>query len=390
MALKVAVVSESVSSVRGGAETSTSQFLQHLLDQGVNVDLYTRTKPESRERLTVHTIETGGSLRALRTLRFSSKVDQLLGSRQYDVVHAITPCLAADVYQPRGGTVPETVERNLAIRQSSASRALKRIANHFNFKQRAMLQLERQLVCRKRPPIVVAISEYVRRQLTHHYGLNGDSIRLIFNGVDHQPCSAEQRRLDRAAVRELYGVAEDQVLALVVAHNFKLKGVAQWLAALRLLRRRHGHKFRTVIIGKAWARPYVRLAHSLGVSDLVMFVGPTQRTREFFHAADVLVHPTYYDPCSRVVLEAMLCGVPPVTTRFNGAVEVITEGVTGKIIASPEDIENLARAVEHAAAPEIRSQLEQVHDDLVERLSMKRHAVEMIDLYRRIADGTRS
>ena len=188
----------------------------------------------------------------------------------------------------------------------------------------------------------------------------------------------------------MYGVAEDQVLALAIAHNFKLKGVAPWLAALRLLRRRHGDKFKTVIIGKTWARPYVQLAHSLGVSDLAMFVGPTQRTHEFFHAADVLVHPTYYDPCSRVVLEAMLCGVPPVTTRFNGAAEVITDGVTGKIIASPENIEDLARAVEHAAAPEIRSQLEQVHDDLVERLSMKRHTVEMIDLYRRIADGTRS
>ena len=390
MALKVALVSESVSSVRGGAETSTSQFLQHLLDQGVHVDLYTQTRLEARERLRVHTIETTGGPKTFQTLRFSSKADQMLADRQYDVVHAITPCLAADVYQPRGGTVPETVERNLAIRQSSASRALKRIANQLNFKQRAMLRLERQLVCRKRPPVVVAISEYVRRQLAHHYRLNGDCIQLIFNGVDYQPCSAEQRRLDRAAVRELYGVAEDQVLALAIAHNFKLKGVAPWLAALRLLRRRHGDKFKTVIIGKTWARPYVQLAHSLGVSDLAMFVGPTQRTHEFFHAADVLVHPTYYDPCSRVVLEAMLCGVPPVTTRFNGAAEVITDGVTGKIIASPENIEDLARAVEHAAAPEIRSQLEQVHDDLVERLSMKRHTVEMIDLYRRIADGTRS
>ncbi len=388
MLLKVAVVSESVSSVRGGAETSTSQFLQHLLDQGVNVDLYTQTRLEARERLTVHTIETSGGLRALRTLRFSSKVDQLLAGRQYDVVHAITPCLAANVYQPRGGTVPETVERNLVMRQSSASRALKRIGNHFNLKQRAMLRLERRLVCRRRPPVVVAISEYVRRQLTHHYRLNGDSIRLIFNGVDCQPRSDDQRRLDRAAVRELYGVAEDQVLALVVAHNFRLKGVAQWLAALRLLCSRHGDKFKTVIIGKASARPYVRLAHSLGVADLAMFVGPTQRTREFFHAADVLVHPTYYDPCSRVVLEAMLYGVPPVTTRFNGAAEVITDGVTGKIIDSPEDTEDLARAVENAATPEFRSRLEREHRDLVERFSMKRHAIEMIDLYRRIADDS--
>ena len=267
MALKVAVVSESVSSVRGGAETSTSQFLQHLLDHGVNVDLYTQTRLEARERLTVYTIEPSSRPKTMQTLRFSSRADELLAGRQYDVVHAITPCLAANVYQPRGGTVPETVERNLAIRQTSTSRALKRIANLFNLKQRAMLRLERRLVCGRRPPVVVAISEYVRRQLTHHYRLNGDRIQLIFNGIDYQPCSDEQRRLDRGAIRQLYGVTEGQVLVLVIAHNFKLKGVAQWLAALRLLRRRHGDKFKTVIIGKASARPYVRLAHSLAVSD---------------------------------------------------------------------------------------------------------------------------
>jgi UDP-glucose:(heptosyl)LPS alpha-1,3-glucosyltransferase len=389
MALKVAVVSESVSSVRGGAETSTSQFLNHLLDQGVSVDLYTRSTPESLERLTVHTIETGGGLRASRTRRFSAKVAQLLAGRRYDVVHAITPCLAADVYQPRGGTVPETVERNLAIRQSSTSRVLKRIGNHFNLKQRAMLRLERQLVCGRRPPVVVAISDYVRRQLTRHYHLDDDAIRLIFNGVDCPPCSDEQRRLDRVAVRQLYGVEEGQVLGLVIAHNFKLKGVAPWLRALRLLRRRHGEKFKTVIIGKASARPYVQLAHSLGVAAAAMFVGPTQRIGEFLHAADVLVHPTYYDPCSRVVLEAMLSGVPPVTTRLNGAAEVITDGVTGQIVACPDDTEDLAQAVEDAAAPEIRSRLEREHDELVGRLSMKRHAVEMIDLYRQIAESKR-
>ena len=55
----------------------------------------------------------------------------------------------------------------------------------------------------------------------------------------------------------------------------------------------------------------------------------------YYAAADVFVLPTFYDPCSLSVSEAAASGLPIVTSRFNGAAELLTEGVDGSVIADP-------------------------------------------------------
>jgi UDP-glucose:(heptosyl)LPS alpha-1,3-glucosyltransferase len=49
----------------------------------------------------------------------------------------------------------------------------------------------------------------------------------------------------------------------------------------------------------------------------------------------VFAFPTFYDPCSLVVLEAMHAGRPVITTRQNGAGELLTDGLDGFVIDSP-------------------------------------------------------
>ena len=46
--------------------------------------------------------------------------------------------------------------------------------------------------------------------------------------------------------------------------------------------------------------------------------------------------PTYYDPCSLVVFEALACGLPVITTACNGAGELITDGREGFVIPAPD------------------------------------------------------
>ena len=41
-----------------------------------------------------------------------------------------------------------------------------------------------------------------------------------------------------------------------------------------------------------------------GVSSAVVFHGPQEDLQDWYHAADVLVLPTAYDPCSNATLEA--------------------------------------------------------------------------------------
>jgi UDP-glucose:(heptosyl)LPS alpha-1,3-glucosyltransferase len=81
------------------------------------------------------------------------------------------------------------------------------------------------------------------------------------------------------------------------------------------------------------------------VADRVRFWGPVTETAPFYQAATVLALPTLYDPCSNVVLEALGCGTPAVTTVANGAAEFITPEENGAVIPQPNDIAGLTEAL---------------------------------------------
>ena len=104
----------------------------------------------------------------------------------------------------------------------------------------------------------------------------------------------------------------------------------------------------------------------------------------FYHAADICVHPTYYDPCSRVVLEALSAGVPCITTRYNGAAEVIRNGVHGYVLDSPDDVAGLALTIRRLGDPKRRKACAAAAEQLRPRLSMQRHAAATLRLYKEI------
>ena len=61
-----------------------------------------------------------------------------------------------------------------------------------------------------------------------------------------------------------------------------------------------------------------------------------------YFAADFLVHPTFYDPCSLVVLEALACGLPVITTATTAPASCCGAPQAGYVIDDPHDHEQLA------------------------------------------------
>jgi len=388
--MKVALISEWLDPWRGGAETSTVQFIHHLMDAGVELHVFTRSRPAPAPGLVVHTVSGAAMTRTRRSVTFAHRVERALRRASFDVIHAISPCRGADLYQPRGGTVAETIERNVALRTSPAARGLKRYGARLNLKQRYMLRMERELMGDESGPIVVALSEYVVRQLRHHYDLPDARIRKVFNGVEVDRSPASQRAADRAAIRREFAIAEGALLVLELAHNFRLKGVHRWMEALALLAERGATRVRSLIVGRGDSARWHRLAGRLGVRDRLVFVGPSDRVRELLHAADVLVHPTYYDPCSRVVLEAMSCGLPCITTRWDGASEMIRSGENGFVLQEPTDISQLADHVVTLMNRDDRQQMGKKAAQVAGRVGMDRHTREMLSLYEEVRSTVRA
>jgi UDP-glucose:(heptosyl)LPS alpha-1,3-glucosyltransferase len=112
---------------------------------------------------------------------------------------------------------------------------------------------------------------------------------------------------------------------------------------------------RLLVIGNPRTERYERMAEQLGIAERVLFAGHCMEMRNVYFASDFLVHPTFYDPCSLVVLEAMACGLPAITSRCNGASELL--GALGEdcVVNDPHDDKRLADSMRQFLDPTRRS-----------------------------------
>jgi UDP-glucose:(heptosyl)LPS alpha-1,3-glucosyltransferase len=167
----------------------------------------------------------------------------------------------------------------------------------------------------------------------------------------------------------------------LVAHNFRLKGVRELIEAAAALHRRT--PWRVIVVGKGDARPYERLARQLGCRDRFSFPGPAADVLPAYAAADAYVHPTWYDPCSLVVLEALACGLPVVTTAFNGAAELIEDGRDGFLLDTPRNAPALAGAMEALLDVGQRAAMGRAARATAEQFSLSRNLRQMVAVLER-------
>ncbi len=389
--MNVALVQESVDAQRGGAETSTLEMARCLAAQGATVTIVAAGDASAAAEtgssdVRILPVRAGGSSKAARTRAFLAAAEAACRSGGFDVVHALAPLASADVYQPRGGTYVETIERTLAVTRNPLVRALKSVGRRFNGRQQLLLRAERELLTRRPPPIVAAVSRYVGRQVVEQYGVSAERVRVIFNGVATKRVDEASRAGERTRLRTQWGAGDETFVWLLVAHNFQLKGVREAIAALQhaydwLLT---GPSWRLAIVGRGEIDRYATIAAERNMQRYVHFAGAASSIGACYAAADGLLHPTWYDPCSRVVLEALCEGLPVVTTRWNGAAEAIREGLDGAVVAAPSDAKALAEAMQRAASREVRLEARRNAAARREELSMSRHARELIALYEEV------
>jgi UDP-glucose:(heptosyl)LPS alpha-1,3-glucosyltransferase len=154
---------------------------------------------------------------------------------------------------------------------------------------------------------VIVNSEMAGADLRALYGTPAERLRLVRNGVD----------LDR--FRPTVNAGPKPILFF--GSGFARKGLD---TALRALVGLPGREL-WVIGADRQAGRFVRLADALGLGGRVRFLGAVASPETLLPQAGALVLPTRYDPAANVVLEALACGVPVVTSAANGAAELLPE-----------------------------------------------------------------
>jgi UDP-glucose:(heptosyl)LPS alpha-1,3-glucosyltransferase len=140
--------------------------------------------------------------------------------------------------------------------------------------------------------------------------------------------------------------------------------------------------FQTFSFGKGSSESLSPFGKKIGLYDEIIFAGSTDEPEKYYGAADLLVHPTFYDACSLTVLEALASGLPVITTPSNGASGMIRWGEEGRVIGNLRDEEELRMVIKYFIEKGIGAHALHQGREKLERYSEKVNFDRMMGIFR--------
>ena len=387
---KIALISERANIALGGAERSIFElrFALSALDTEVHI-LAAKSQTKAKN---IHILCQNTAGKRTCYFTFAEALKRHLSENYYNIIHSVLPFDFADIYQPRGGSFAEAILRNAASFQNKFLTSFKKMTAFANLRRTGLLLSERRLCKNPGGPIVVALSQYVAEQFKQHYHLDDERLMVIPNGIkiNKRIDSVQADRLRTQILAQLHlREADNPVFFLFVANNFRLKGLACLIKAMQLVSRNNTErKAYLIVAGNGRTHKYHRLAKKLRVHNTIIFLGPVRHVQNALSIIDVAILPTFYDPSSRYILEAIAANKPVITTKFNGATDLFTDNRHGKVIDAPENIPALAQAISYFTdTNNIKKASEAiVADNLKEKISINRTAKQLMSLYESILE----
>lgn len=389
--MKIAIIIERADISLGGAERSVQELSDTLSNLNLQVHILAATGRAEIQNVHVLCRERTGKRVGLH--EFAKVLRNYLSKNHYDIIHSVLPLDFADVYQPRGGTYAESVVRNAASYRSRLIESYKKLTAFTNVKRNVLLQAERNLAQSSDGPEILALSQYVADQFRRHYNTLEHRIIVIHNGVKtDRPVDTDKARRLRAKIMADMHIeeADNPVLFLFAANNFRLKGLDCLIEAMKRIGTEEKKQTAyLIVVGSGKIQKYQQPAdelNSLNAGKRIIFLGHVPHIQDALSITDVAILPTFYDPSSRFILEALAAGKPVITTKFNGATDLFTNNRHGKIIDSPDNIEALAGAINYFTnTNNIRKTSEAIIEDkLKEKVSIERVAEQLVDIYKSI------
>ncbi len=372
--MKIALLRQRVSAP-GGAEATLINLARGLAAAGHEVAVYGTDPTAAAQNLLDPGVDyvpvpvLGG--KTGRVLTYALNVRKLLRQTPGQLVFSLERTLFQHVYRAGDGCHREWLKRRRPYLSPGA-----RLAQDYSPFHRLLLRLEQRLFTDPHLLRVIANSRQVQREIEAHYGLDPEKIQVIYNGLDHQRFRPPEEPGTKA-LKAGFGLNENSRVVLFVGSGFGRKGLAFLLEAFAGLKNQESLLW---IVGKGPIKTYQQLARRLGVAARVRFWGPRADPAPFYQAAAVLALPTIYDPCSNVVLEALGCGCPVVTTAANGAGEFITPGANGAVLPQPHDIPALAQALDAYLDRGREPQVRQAAQEAVAHLSWEQTVARTVEV----------
>ena len=373
--MKIAVIRQKYSDF-GGAERYTAALIESLLKAGHEVHVFAnawtmKDDGSKDQRITFHRVPMLKGLSVLEVISFAVNARRMLQRQKFDIIHSFERTFYQDIYRAGDGCHREWLKQRRKIDPPGKS-----ILHQINPLHIALLWIEKQIFKEGNYQAIMANSRRGKKEIADLYGVPENKIHVIYTAVDSKRFTGDHGQETKEKLCRQLGIKPDKPLLLFVGSGFQRKGLPATLKALALL----PFPAHLIVVGKERLSPYQRLAKKLGVDSSVTFTGPIPDVVPFYKGADVFIFPTIYEPFSNVCLEAMAAGLPVVTSRINGASEVIVEGENGCIIEDPLNAEEIAAKIQQGLTIS-RDKIAEANGNILQQLTWENHIRQVLELY---------
>lgn len=253
---------------------------------------------------------------------------------QFDIVHSHAMVTHANV---------QTLHVPCVLSRYSESKGIKKLLCYLNTllspRLLAYLWLEKYQIRTIKHRQIIAVSEFLARNITHSYPDVAKHISIAYPGIQIAHTD-EMQLIQRQQQRALRQFGEKDFVLLFVANDYKRKGLPVLLEALKTIQ---NPRLQLIVAGNDQPEKFTDAVAHAGLTDQIHFIGACTDMEALYPAADALVHPTLADTYAMVVLEAMAHALPVIVSnaRYCGFAEHLTEH-EALLIENPKDASEIA------------------------------------------------
>ena len=362
----------------GGAERFTINLAKNLIARGHEVIIAAQSFEEGAEKLGAKLLKIADTKNAKDPwTAYRENLEKALSESAIkpDILLGLTQLYPQDIHRFGGGVY----KKWLAIKYKKTF-WLRRLFG----RNKKILEFEEKIYAPENLRYAVAISKMDAALLHELYAFPKERIITIYNGIDQEEFHNRGRQEARKKLCETYKIPEEKRLVIFSANNYRRKGLPEAVKAI--LKTHDPSRFALFVLGKPdkFLRFFLKI--KIGKKFETRWLSHVSNPADYYRGADLMIFPTQYDSFANVTGEALLCGLPLITTSLAGGAEMVQDGVNGFVVENNTCTTKMAAALDALLDEKTLHEFSANAPALAKELTWSRCAKEFEDLFQKVLE----
>lgn len=228
--------------------------------------------------------------------------------------------------------------------------------------------------------ILINNSFMMKRFFSDKYDIQNEKSFVLYPGYDESVFNTDNLYDIKNNFKNQHNIASEFVIGFVTSGNLFKRGIDIFFDAILLLPSECLKNIKIIIVGnKKDILPFVK-------NDLllkcIVILEPFERIEQVYNSIDLMVHPARIEEFGMVVLEAMACGVPVITSEQVGASEIYDSELREMVAERPTPGLLAEKILKFLSQKELCAYYGDLSEKCAKKYTWNNYMKKLLDIYR--------